>query len=320
VSRPDLILIGQMTVDHVVPAKPGPWTPRLGGNALYAAAGARLWLEPARIGVVSRIGAGFPFDAAALLASAGIGHVALNPVVAEHIIEWIIYEEDGSRRCLPRNADLRHIGTEGGTADRETYLDHLLAISPSGEDIPDSWLSAPAVHLAPQARDRHTRSLARLRGHADFISVDPSPFYSRSRDVSALAALLSGATAFLPSELEIGHLAVDADWHGLSRRLCVAGFPEVVIKRSQMPVIVSTPKTVSEVPTQPTEVVDPTGAGDAFCGAYAACRLLGMTPADAAARATISASLVVRVSGVEPAMALQPATARAALSATRAKA
>lgn len=303
-----------MTVDHVVPARPGPWAPRLGGNSLYAAAGARLWLDPERIGVVSRIGRGFPFDPARLLVAAGIPHTALHPVAAEHIVEWIIYEEDGSRRCLPRNAALRHIGSEGGTAGTEAYLDHLLAISPSGDDIPEAWLPAPAVHLAPQARDRHPRSLAKLSGRAEFVSVDPSPYYSRSSDAQTLAALLGGVTAFLPSELEIGHLAVGDDWERAARLLCQAGFPEVVIKRGADPVIVATPSAVAALPTRCVPVVDPTGAGDAFCGAYAACRLLGMAAPEAAERAIIAAGLVVGVSGVEAALALRPEAAKAVLT------
>ena len=316
-GRPDLILVGQMTVDHVVPARPGPWEPRLGGNSLYAAAGARLWLDPSRIGVVSRLGKGFPFDPAGLLSAAGIFHAALRTVVAEHIVEWIIYEEDGSRRCLPRNAALRHIGSEGGAADTETYLDYLLAVSPDAQDIPEAWLPAAAVHLAPQARDRHPQSLARLHGRAEFISVDPSPFYSRRRDAADLATLLAGATAFLPSELEIGHLAASGGWPAAASALCRAGFPEVVIKRGAEPVIVASSSTVVMLPVQPCPVVDPTGAGDAFSGAYAACRLLGMQPVEAAERAVISAGLVVGTSGVEASLALRPDTAHALLTGRR---
>ena len=55
---PDLLVLGQVTVDHAVPATPGPWRESLGGNALYAAAGARLWCDPGRIGVVTRLGRG----------------------------------------------------------------------------------------------------------------------------------------------------------------------------------------------------------------------------------------------------------------------
>lgn len=301
-TRPDLIILGQITVDHVVPAWPGPWAPQLGGNSLYAAAGARLWIEAERIGIVSRIGAGFPFEVAPLLRAAGICHVALNRVPSEHLVEWIIYEEDGSRRCLPRNAQLRHIGTEGGSADTDAYLDHLLGITPTADEIPEAWLPAAAVHLAPQARDRHPGSLARLRNRTGFISVDPSPYYSRSRDAFALTALLAGTTAFLPSELEIGHLAIDGDWAAVARGLCKSGFPEVVIKRGKAPVIIATADTTDTVPTPRIDAFDPTGAGDAFCGAYAACRLLGLSPSEAARRATIAAGLVIGSKGVNGAL------------------
>ena len=47
---PDLLVLGQVTVDHAVPATPGPWRESLGGNALYAAAGARLFCDPAGSG------------------------------------------------------------------------------------------------------------------------------------------------------------------------------------------------------------------------------------------------------------------------------
>ena len=99
---PDLLILGQATVDHVVPARPGPWRPQMGGNALYAAAGARLWLEPCRIGVVTRCGRDYPFALKSVLAGAGIEALALTEVDVDHLVEWLIYEEDGSRRSLPR--------------------------------------------------------------------------------------------------------------------------------------------------------------------------------------------------------------------------
>jgi sugar/nucleoside kinase (ribokinase family) len=53
------------------------------------------------------------------------------------------------------------------------------------------------------------------------------------------------------------------------------------------------------------EVVDPTGAGDSFCGAYAANRLLGCDPITSVRRATISAALVVGCAGAEAALRLR---------------
>ena len=103
---PDLIILGQVTIDDVVPASPGQWRRQIGGSALYAVAGARLWLDPARIGLVARVGEDYPFDVETLLRDAGVRCVALATFAAPHLEEWLIYEPDGTRRSLPRNPQL----------------------------------------------------------------------------------------------------------------------------------------------------------------------------------------------------------------------
>ena len=80
-------MVGQVTIDDVVPASPGPWQRQIGGSSLYAVAGARLWLDPARIGVVARIGRDYPFDPVRLLERAGLRHVAMHPFAGEHLVE-----------------------------------------------------------------------------------------------------------------------------------------------------------------------------------------------------------------------------------------
>jgi ribokinase len=189
-SKPDLIILGQITIDHVVPAMPGPWSVQVGGNALYAAAGARLWMDPAAIGLVFRRGRDFPVDVEAVLARAGISHVLRRDVDKPHLVEWIIYEADGSRRCLPKNDGLRHIGSEGGSGDIEAYFDYLLQFSPEAADLPGDWLPAKAIHLAPQVRERQITSLRQLagqqRGHASESFAQPSrivPFRYESRGI-----------------------------------------------------------------------------------------------------------------------------------------
>ncbi|MCY4452480.1 MAG: carbohydrate kinase family protein [Immundisolibacterales bacterium] len=308
--RPDLILLGQTTVDHVVPARPGAWRERLGGNALYAAAGARLWIEPERIGVVTRVGAGCPFDPRAHLARAGIERVAIAATRREQLVEWFLYEEDGSRRSLPRNRALRDAGGEGAGAGPE-YLAHLEAQSPSAADVPAQWLPVRAVHIAPQVLARHEESLRTLAPQSGFVSLDPSPHYSTGRSVEALAFALAPATALLPSEREVAHLVGEDGWTGLGQRLAAAGFPEVVIKRGAAGAILcERGRHPERVAPLPVAVRDPTGAGDAFCGAYAACRLQGHPPTEAARRATVAASMVIECEGADTALALSPNAAR----------
>ena len=312
---PDLILLGQATVDHVVPARPGVWREQLGGNALYAAAGARLWLAPERVGVVTRVGTDSPFDPRMHLERAGIGRVAIAPTGREQLVEWILYEEDGSRRSLPRNRALRDAGGEG-TGAGSNYLAHLEAQSPSAADVPAEWLPVGAVHLAPQVLARHEKSLRTLASRADFVSVDPSPHYSAGRSVEALARALAPATALLPSEREVAHLVGEDGWERLAGRLAATGFPEVVVKRGAAGAILCEQgNRPVQIPGRRVDVRDPTGAGDAFCGAYAACRLQGIPPAGAARRATVAASMVIECEGADAALALSPEKARQVLEA-----
>jgi sugar/nucleoside kinase (ribokinase family) len=307
--KPDLIIIGQVTVDDVVPAVPGAWRRQIGGSSLYALAGARLWLDASRIGLVARVGRDYPFDIEALLRGVGLKHIALAKFPGEHLVEWLIYEADGSRRSLPKNAELLEVGAEGDVGSDQSsplhpYRQKLLDIAPTAEEIPPSWLPAPAVHLCPQVGTRHHDSLRFLRNSARWISVDPSPHYSCSLDPAGLAQFLEGTTAFLPSAQEVRPLLRNKDPEAVALELYRAGFAEVVLKRGADPVVLSTKDRTQSIPIAASQAVDPTGAGDSFCGAYAACRLLGHEPAEAARRAAASAALVVGCSGVDAALQL----------------
>ncbi len=301
---PDLIFVGQSTIDDVVPAEPGPWKRSVGGSALYAIAGARLWIDPARIGIATRTGKGYPFDLEGLLREAGVGHVSISQIASEHLIEWLIYEEDGNRRSLPRNPAARDVGAEGSST-MQPFYDVLLGISPAATDIPAAWLPAAAIHLCPQVGTRHRDSLTTLRGKAGWISVDPSPHYSRKLDAAGLAEFLAGATAFMPSMQEIRPLLEHMSPVQAVETLRGAGFSEVVLKRGAEPTVVAFGEACQSVTVTPVPIVDPTGAGDSFCGAYAANRLIGCDPIESARRAAISAALVVSCSGAEQALRLK---------------
>jgi sugar/nucleoside kinase (ribokinase family) len=302
---PDLLILGQATVDHVVPARPGPWRPQMGGNALYAAAGARLWLEPFRIGVVTRCGRDYPFALRDVFARAGIEALAVREVAVDHLVEWLIYEEDGARRSLPRNPDLRGAGGEGIGAGG--YLARLEALSPTFEDVPAAWRSPAAVYLAPQVEPCHTASLAAFAAAGTVVTIDPSPHYSRAYTPAAMGRLLGGARAFLPSEQEARTwLETAGDARAVARQLRSAGFAEVVIKLGARGALVATDDALVAVPAAAGPVVDPTGAGDAFGGAYAACRLLGHPSVEAARRAAATAARVIATQGTEAALALDP--------------
>jgi sugar/nucleoside kinase (ribokinase family) len=302
-AKPDLIIIGQVTIDDVVPAAPGPWRRQMGGSSLYAVAGARLWLDPGRIGLLARVGEGYPFDVERLLRNAGVRHLALPRLASEHLIEWLIYEPDGSRRSLPRNRSALHSGAEGSRG-APSYDQLLLDFAPTAQQLPSHWLPIAAVHLCPQIGPRHPDNLRILRTAASWICVDPSPHYSRAMSVEQLLHHLQGASALLPSAQEVSALLQQAEPTALALQLNRAGFAEVLIKRGEQPVVLANAGSVHTLAVQRAQVVDPTGAGDSFCGAYAACRLLGHSCLEAARRAIATAGLVVGCSGVEAALQL----------------
>lgn len=312
---PDLIIVGQVTIDDVVPAMPGPWSRQIGGSSLYALAGARLWLDARRIGLVARLGEDYPFDIETMLRRAGIAHILLSRFPGQHLVEWLIYEPDGSRRSLPRNPELLPIGAEGalapqGSSPQQALYDRLyqklLDIAPSADHIPAAWLPAAALHLCPQVGNRHRDTLVALRDQVRWISVDPSPHYARSATIAQLAERLRGASALLPSAQDIAALLHAAEPEAAVRALGQAGFAEVALKRGAHSILLGHDGVVTEIPTVAADVVDPTGAGDAFCGAYAACRLLGHAPVEAAHCAAASAALVVGCRGVAAALRLEP--------------
>jgi sugar/nucleoside kinase (ribokinase family) len=305
---PDVLILGQITVDDTVPAVPGMWERRLGGNALYAAAGARLWCGPERVGMVARASTHLPFDIYEILEQAGLSSDGLVAVDLEPMNEWVVYEEDGNRQTIPRNAPLRDPAASIEELFRR-YLEHLENLSSSCENIPAAWLPAKAIHLSPQVLRRHAHSCGLLSNRTEFLSVDPSPHYSRSRQAAELVEMLPGVSAFLPSQAEIQHLGeLYPDWAAAVSALRQAGFAEVLLKRGSAGALLATKETdnVISLPVAEASPFDLTGAGDAFSGAYAASRALGCPPRDAGARAAVAAAMVVECSGAPEALALNP--------------
>ena len=181
--------------------------------------------------MVARVPLHLPFDVYQMLVRAGLTTDGLIPVETEPLIEWIVYEEDGNRQSLPRNPALRDPASDTGELLRR-YLQHLASLSASCEDIPAKWLPAKAIHLAPQVLERHAESCRKLVGKTDFLSVDPSPHYSRSRNTAALADALTGATAFLPSQAEVQHLSeLYPDWPSAAFCFTPCGILRSRIKR-----------------------------------------------------------------------------------------
>jgi ribokinase len=263
---------GHLTVDDVVFWDGAVRFGSAGGAALYAAIGAGLLGVPSQ--VATRLGRGYPCERLDRFAEVG---VTLVPSPGEaSIAQWVLYEEDGSRTYVLHPYSGSH---------------EQMSPSPTDYQIP----AASAVHVAPMPVGAQLAWCRSRAARSGVLTVDPHADSCASwpADVLALAAMTD---AFLPSELEALALAgpdpVDA-----VEAFLRAGAPIAAVKLGSNGSVVGTPDGVWHIPVVPVDVVDVTGAGDSYCGAFAAALARGLDAVAAGCAATAVASAVVQVHG-----------------------
>jgi fructoselysine-6-P-deglycase FrlB-like protein/sugar/nucleoside kinase (ribokinase family) len=294
-TRPRVIVVGNLTIDDVVLPDGTTHMANVGGNSLYAALGVRLWQSS--VGVVTRRGENFPHDLPAMLNSLGIAPEGVVNIAGPTVRNWVVYETNGQRTWIYRTPRER---------SREVAVQE--------QDIPGAWLEVappPVVHVTAmplEAAEAIVAKVRRVSPHA-LITLDTHEDYIvdyRNR----LRTLAGRVDAFLPSRSELTDLVGYDDPRRALADLSSLPTPFIVIKMGADGVLVwnRAAGTVHEVGIASGQVVDETGAGDAFCGGFAAGMSLGYNPIESAQRGTISASYAVagfssmHLANVEPAV------------------
>jgi len=301
-STPRVVVVGDLTIDDVVLPDGTTQMGSVGGDSLYAALGARLW-EPC-VGIVTRRGDDFPRRQLEGLASLGISLDGVVDIPGPTIRNWVIYEADGRRHWAYRTAPERTVE---------------VAVRP--EDLPPHWLSArpaPVVHVAAMPIDAAERIVEAVRVAAPdaVITLDTHEDYVRGYQVQVLA-LAKQVTVFLPSREELADLVGYDDPPRALRQLSEeAGLHRVVIKAGKDGAMIwdRLRSAVTRVDAVATRVVDVTGAGDAFCGGFAAGMANGQDLVQAARRGAVSAAFATEGFGSLALASVSPARATARLT------
>ena len=103
------------------------------------------------------------------------------------------------------------------------------------------------------------------------------------------------------NEVESADLTGSADPATAARRLRDRGVSHVVVTLGARGALVADGESTREVPAEPVEAVDTTGAGDVFCGVFVASMARGLSAGPAARAAVRAATLSVTRHGTQSA-------------------
>lgn len=301
-ATPRVIIAGNVTLDDVVRPDGSTSMAAVGGNSLYAGLGARLWTPGT--GVVTRMGEDVAEIGRRELARAGLAD-GTTAIPGPAVRNWVLYETDGSRRYVHRTPP-------------ERYLE--VALAPG--DIPDLWLTAspaPVVHLAAMPLAAAEALADRLRDVAPQATITLDTHEDWVRDVRArLLALAGRVDCFVPSREELADLVgYDDPPQAVGELAAREDAPRMlVVKLGAEGCLVWQRGRADAVRVEavPAQVVDVTGAGDAFCGGLAAGLGLGLDLVEAARRGAVSASFAIEGFGSLRLAEVDPDHARARLA------
>lgn len=249
---PSLVCIGNLTIDQAV-SPVGARVESVGGDALFAALAARL------AGGSPTVLAPLGTDATPALLDA-IRLSGTDPATLP-------------RRDLPTIRNVIHYDDTGGRVwDLVLGEGHFEELSVRPADVSEAALAAPGVLVSAMALHAQLELAAWLRDRTTAtIYFDPQEDYIVGHE-TALRDAVRGCDVFLPSEIEAAALAGTSDLPAAVATFLELGPQVVVIKRAAAGCLVATRQRPEPtvLPTDVIEPVDSTGAGDAFCGAFAA--------------------------------------------------
>jgi ribokinase len=250
-ESPTLICVGNLTVDEAV-SPTGERVESVGGDALFAALAASV--AGGHPVILAPLGTDAPPALLAAIRSAGTDPGSL-PRRDLPVVRNVICYDDGGGRVWELV-----LGEE-----------HFEALSVHPSDVSSDVLTASGVLLSAMALGAQLELAAWLRTRtAATIYFDPQEDYIVGHE-AALMNAVRVCDVFLPSEVEAAALAGSSDLEVAAATFLGVGPRAVVIKRAAAGCLVATrehPKPVA-IPTDVVVPVDSTGAGDAFCGAFA---------------------------------------------------
>lgn len=288
---PRYVAIGHATLDMIRTerARSDDWV--CGGNSFFTAVGISIWDGP--VGVATRVGSDFPEDILEDFAAAGFNLAGVRRMDQPHLLKGeIVYQADGGRVFFFPE-DEKELTPQDSTSNvdaPEIFSED--DYHPSVEEFPPGYWNATGFGLASMSATAQVPFAQALISKKCTFTWDSPDLDGKE---SLIRPLLADARIFLPSMDDLVWLSggMGVDWtletlQGLG--------PEIIgLKLGADGSCFREAATGGAwtIPAYPADVLDPTGAGDAFCGGFLAGYCLTGDVLEAALRATVSASFVI---------------------------
>jgi sugar/nucleoside kinase (ribokinase family) len=253
----------------------------LGGPPTYVSvAAARLG---AKVSVISKAGSDFPKEYRDWLQHNNIDLSGLKQVEGEATTRFSVKYQAAWKRKLQLKACAPPI-----TAD----------------DISDS-LATKAIHISPIADELSVETARKLRKSASILSLDPQGFvrgFSARGNVRRIRwadlSVLELADIYKSSLDEALLVTGAVDLRQAARRILDFGVKIVVVTQGMRGSVLLIDDVFQDVPAcKPRALVDPTGAGDAYIGAFLAEYIRNKDPLWCACVGSAMSSFVVEKVG-----------------------
>lgn len=297
-----ILVVGNSTVDDVITADGHFYKSICGGNSIHASmAASRIADNVALLTVVPR---NFPKKYLNDLKRQNIDTSAVKVADRDVLLEELfIYEKNGDRRdglylnpedvpseeFLTREQIEEYASTHepGGYSFGDLHRDY----KPDLDDIDSNW-NVISVHLAPTDLSVHKRFA--LREDIKIKTLDPGR-YLIGMDYSEVMDLISKMSVFLPSKKEMGYIFPGMDLRKATIKLGKESKTDVVCKNGPEGCFVydHNVEKLYKVGVFQSCPVDPTGAGDSFCGAMNACLCNGYSLLDSVRMASVVAAKAI---------------------------
>lgn len=279
----DIVSVGHFSIDSIfLPSRQTAFIV-LGGSVAYVSFAARRL--DARVSVISEVGADFPAAYKWWLQQEGIDLSGLADVQDALTTRFELrYDDDLSNRSLCSKNRMPPIRVE---------------------DLPNP-LKAKIIHLAPIAGEITHEVAEKLRSCTEILSLDPQGLI-RNFDENGNVTLeqptdkriLGLIDVFKSTPKEIQTLTGLCDVDSAIKAVHNHGVSIVIVTLGAEGAVVSVEDTIHSVPAyKPEKLIDPTGAGDAFIGAFLAEYARGEDCAWCSHVGSAAASLVVE--GIGP--------------------